>query len=128
MIFPTLGMVAAAWLLIASFLGLETGFRGDLGVASGLIAFPLALASGWSFRAGIVLTAIGVTLAVANLLLPASMGGMASLAVASAAMAISGMAPQPMVSTKEATERESSRPLSRTPPPHTGRDPHPVPA
>jgi hypothetical protein len=128
MIFPTLGMVAAAWLLIVSFLGLDTGFRGYLAMAAGLIAFPLALASGWSFRAGIFLTSIGVILAVANILVPAPMGGTASLAVASAALAIAGMAPQPVVSTKEATAREASRPLSRKPPPHTGHDPHPVPA
>jgi hypothetical protein len=128
MIFPTLGMLAAAWLLIVSFLGLETGFRGDIALASGLIAFPLAFASGWSFRAGISVTAIGVILAVTNLLIPVSMGGMASLAVSSAALAIAGMAPQPVTSTKVATEKEGARPLSRTPPPHTGGAPHPVPA
>jgi hypothetical protein len=127
MIFPALGMMSAAWLLIVSFLGLETGFRADLALAAGLIAFPLALASVWSFRAGIVMTAIGVMVAIANLLLPTS-GGLASLAVAAAAMAVAGMAPQPVVETTPIEQEDASKEMSRTPPPHTTQDPHPVPA
>lgn len=127
MIFPALGMMSAAWLFIVSFLGLETGFRADLAVATGLIAFPLALASVWSFRAGIVMTAIGVILAIANLLLPTT-GSLASLAVASAALAIAGMAPEPVVENRPVKEEEASKAMSRTPPPHSSQDPHPVPA
>lgn len=127
MIFPALGMMSAAWLLIVSFLGLETGFRGNLALASGLIAFPLALASVWSFRAGIVVTAIGVVVAIANLVLPTS-GSLASLAVAGAALAVAGMAPQPVLETTPVRVEEASRAMSHTPSPHTSQDPHPVPA
>lgn len=129
MIFPALGMLSAAWLLVVSFLGLEAGFRADLAIAAGLIAFPLALASVWSPRAGVALTGIGVVLAIVNLLAPTSMGGMASLAASAAVLAIAGMAPQPVVAaTTEVRQQEGPRPMSRTPPPHTGQDPHPLPA
>jgi len=85
MIFPTVGMFAAAWLLIVSFFGLETGFRADLAVTAGVLALPLAFASVWSFRAGMALAIVGAILAVVNLVVPASPGGLANYAVCAAA-------------------------------------------
>lgn len=130
MIYPIVGMLAATWLLIVPFLGLEGGFRAGAAVLGGVVALLLAFASIWSSRAGSTLTFVGVLLAIVNLLVPTSMAGMAELSVAAITLAVAGMAPEPAVTVTDASEVQSTGKMVRTASAHTSpaRPPAPAPA
>lgn len=96
MLFPALGMTAATWLMMVPLVGLESGLRADISVVSGVIALPLAFASIWSFRAGIALTVLGTLLCFIDLTTAPSIAALANYAACGAALAIAGMAPQPV--------------------------------
>lgn len=95
MLFPALGMTAATWLMVVPLVGLETGFRADISVVAGILALPLALASIWSFRAGVALTVLGTILCFVDLTTAPSIGALANYAACGSVLAIAGMAPRP---------------------------------
>lgn len=95
MLFPALGTMAATWLIMVPLFGLETGFRADLSIAAGILALPLALWSGWSSRAGVAVTVLGLILCLVNFTVAAPIGSLANFATCCTALAISGMAPRP---------------------------------
>jgi hypothetical protein len=103
MLFPALGMTAAAWLMTVPLFGLETGFRAELSVVTGILALPLALGSLWSFRAGIGLAALAMILCLVDFTVSAPIGSVANYATCCAALAIAGMAPRPVSTTVTAT-------------------------
>ena len=117
MSYPILGMTAALWLMVAPLMGIETGFRAHLSLATGIVTLVLSVASIWRFSAGVAMAAVALLLAVVNLLAPASMGGLASYAFCAAALAIAGMSPRPTTMTAHAAgEHPVNTRLSHEPP------------
>jgi len=94
---PALAATTAIWLLLAPVLGLQSGPRSTIGVAVGVAALLLAPLGMWTRGARAALGALGLALALVNLVLPGSIGSLADFATCAAALMIAGGLPAPEV-------------------------------
>src|SRR5204862_8321703 len=95
--FPSLGALAAMWLLVCPYLGLEVGPRALLAVTIGILTLVLA-PPGVRFRsARWAMASLGLVLAFVNFAAYAPMGGLANLGTCAVLIILGGIAPEPVM-------------------------------
>ena len=97
MLFPALGMTTAVYLMMTPLLGLESGLRAVLCVGVGVACAVLAPLSVRYSKAGAWMTALGIVLGTANLVVDAPIGAFASLSIAALGLLFGGTALVPVL-------------------------------
>ena len=110
MLSPAFAAVTAVWLMLAPALGLETGARAYLAIASGVVAFVLSPLSVWSGQARAAVASVGLVLALGNFFLPCPIEALANFATCGMARILAGLAPSPGVERRSTVVLAASAP------------------
>jgi hypothetical protein len=112
MFLPALGALAAMWLLVSPYLGLEVGTRALLAVTIGIATLILAPLGVWFRSARWAMACGGLVLGFVDLAAFASIGSLASLGTCAVLIILGGIAPEPVV-TMTTTEGRAASPILR---------------
>jgi hypothetical protein len=108
MFFPALGALAAMWLLVSPYLGLEVGTRALLAVTLGMATLILAPLGVWFRPARWAMACVGLVLGFVDLAAFGSIGSLASLGTCAVLIILGGIAPEPVVTVTRSEARAPS--------------------